>query len=88
MYVREGSDAGRLARTLDDALREYAPTYDVERNKGILGPIEAVTVPASHPVWGFRTRGQAKSRYVLPTAPRGLEPAAARPGRDDGLDRT
>lgn len=88
MYVREGSDAGRLAGALDEALREYAVPYDLERTRRVLGPVEAITVPASHPMWDFRTRGQAKSRYVLPTAPRGLEPAAARPGRDDGLDRT
>lgn len=88
MYVREGSDAGRLAGTLDDALREYALVYDLERTKRVLGPVEAITVPASHPMWDFRTRGQAKSRYVLPTAPRDLEPAASGPGQDDGLDRT
>ena len=84
MYVREGSDAGRLAAALDDALREHAPTYEVERVKGIVGPVEVVTVPASHPMWDFRTRGQAKSRYVLPTAPRDVEPAT----RPDGHGRT
>lgn len=75
MYVREGSDAGRLAGALDDALREYTDAYDLERNKRVLGPVETITVPASHSMWDFRTRGQAKSRYVLPTAPRDLGPA-------------
>ena len=72
MYVREGSDVGRLAGALDDALREHASFYDLERNRRVLGPVEAITVPASHPMWDFLTRGQAKSRYVLPTAPRDL----------------
>ena len=72
MYVREGSDSGRLAAALDEAFREHAPTYEDERAKGIIGPVEAITVPASHPMWDFRTRGQAKSRYVLQTAPRDL----------------
>lgn len=72
---REGSDAGRLAGALDNAFREHAPVYEDERVKGIIGPVEVVTVPVSHPMWDFRTRGQAKSRYVLPTAPRDLEPA-------------
>ena len=75
MYVREGSDAGRLAGALDDALRGYSAAYELERTKRVLGPVEAITVPASHPMWDSRTRGQAKSRYVLPTAPRDLEPA-------------
>ena len=75
MYVREGSDAARLAGALDDALREYTSAYDLERNKRVLGPVETITVPASHWMWDYRTRGQAKSRYVLPTAPRDLEPA-------------
>ncbi len=84
MYVREGSAAGTLAGALDDAFREHAPTYEVERVKGIIGPVEVVTVPESHPMWDFRTRGQAKSRYVLPTAPRDLEPAT----HGDGHGRT
>ena len=33
-------------------------------------------------MWDFRTRGQAKSRYVLPEAPRDLAPAAAGSGQD------
>ena len=74
MYVREGSDAGRLAEALDQALREHTSAYDLERNKRVLGPVETITVPASHSMWDFRTRGQAKSRYVLPTAPRDLDP--------------
>ena len=72
MYVREGSDAGRLAGALDEAFREHAPLYELDRSKGVIGPVEALTVPALHPMWDFRTRGQAKSRYVLPTAPRDL----------------
>ena len=87
MYVREGSDAGRLAGALDDALRKYAVPYDFERSKRVLGPVEAITVPASHPMWDFRTRGQAKSRYVLPEPPRDLEPAAGA-GRDEEPGRT
>ena len=82
MYVREGSDAGRLAGALDDALRGYSSVYEVERTREVIGPVEAVTVPASHPMWDFRTRGQAKSRYVLPTAPRDLPPAQDGGGRD------
>ena len=84
MYVREGSDAGRLAGALDDAFREHAPTYEVERVKGIIGPVETITVPASHPMWDFRACGQAKSRYVLPTAPRDL----GRATHGDGHGRT
>lgn len=84
MYVREEADAGgggRLAGALEDALRKHSSAYDLERNKGIIGPVEAVAVPASHSMWDFRTRDQAKSRYVLPMAPRDLKlspPATAR----------
>ena len=84
MYVREGSDAGGLAGALDDTLREYSSVYDVERTRMVIGPVEAIAVPASHPMWDFRTRGQAKSRYVLPTAPDDLKP----PTDGDGRDRT
>ena len=83
LYVREGSDAGRLAGALEDALRKQMSTYDVERDRGIIGPVEAITVPASHSMWDFRTRGQAKSRYVLQTAPRDPEPPAQGMDRDD-----
>ncbi len=69
MYVREGSEADRLAGALDDALRKSMSVYDIERNKGIIGPVEAITVPATHPMWDFRTRGQAKWRCVLSSAP-------------------
>ena len=48
MYVREGSDAGLLAEPFDQALMRVSSTYNVERSKGILGPVEAITVPASH----------------------------------------
>ena len=70
MYVREGSDAGRLAESLDRALRAVTTVYEVERSSGILGPIEAIPVPASHPMWAYRNREQAKSRYILREAPR------------------
>ena len=69
MYVREGSDAGRLAESFDGALKAHSGTYEMARSKGVLGPVEAIPVSASHSMWDYRNRGQAKSRYVLREAP-------------------
>ena len=74
MYVRERSDAGLLAEPFDRALMRVSAMYNVERSRGILGPVEAITVPASHAMWDYRTRAQAKSRYVVPAAPDDMEP--------------
>lgn len=81
MYVRQGSDAGRLAEPLERALMDGVPPYHVERDRGVLSPLEAFTVPASHAMWEYRTRAQAKSRVVLREAPRDLPPAMAPDGR-------
>ena len=87
MYVREGSDAGRLAESFDGVLKAASGGYEVGRSKGVLGPVEAIPVSASHPIWDYRARIQAKSRYVLREAPRDLERAAGRTAPDDGRDR-
>ena len=72
MYVREGSSIGSLAEPFEQVLMQTSNVYRVERRKGVLSAVNEISVPATHPMWGYRARLPAKSRYVLPRAPRDL----------------
>lgn len=76
IYYRADAARSVTAAALDRALRAASRLYDHERTRGVLGPVESVTVPASHAMWEWRSRPRAKSRYILQEAPRDLPPGA------------
>lgn len=75
MYVRQGSVYGGLGESLERELLAVSEAYALERGKGILSPVVTISVPASHAMWDYQNRIQAKSRCILPEAPAGLATA-------------
>ena len=72
IYHREASGQPVGADALDQALRRASRLYDHERTRGLLGPVETRAVPDAHPMWDWRKRPLAKSRYILQEAPKDL----------------